>query len=72
MGLEQTQHPFPNIRINRLQSRDEVSQKACGVVVSFIQRQPGDASLWFVSLATSNPLTEERGFAKAGRGRDEG
>src|SRR5450756_2378694 len=43
-GLEHTQHPFSNIRHNRLQSRDEVSQKAGGVVIPFVQRQPSDWS----------------------------
>ena len=36
-GLEHTQHPCSNIRRNRLQSSDEVSQKACGVVIPFVQ-----------------------------------
>ena len=44
-GLEHTQHPFSNIRRNRLQSSDEVSQKACGVVIPFVQRQPGGLTL---------------------------
>ena len=44
-GLEQVQHPFSNIRRNRLQRRDEVRQKACGVVIPFVQRQPGNRSL---------------------------
>ena len=66
-GLEHTQHPFSNIRRNRLQSSDEVRQKAGGVVIPFVQRQPGDRS-----LATGNPFADQRGFAKAGGGRDEG
>ncbi len=52
---------------NRLQSSDEVSQKAGGVVIPFVQRQPGDRS-----LATGDPFADQRGFAKAGGGRDEG
>ena len=39
-GLERSQHPISNIRRNRLQSRDEVSQKAGGIVIPFVQRQP--------------------------------
>ena len=66
-GLEHSQHPFSNIRRNRLQSSDEVSQKACGVVIPFVQRQPGGRS-----LATGDPFADQRGFAKAGGGRDEG
>jgi len=64
-GLEHTQYPFSNIRRNRLQSSDEVSQKSCGVVIPFIQRQPGDRS-----LATGDPFADQRGFAKAGGGGD--
>ena len=66
-GLEHSQHPCSNIRRNRLQSSDEVSQKAGGVVIPFVQRQPGDRS-----LATGDPFADQRGFAKAGGGRDEG
>ena len=61
-GLERSQHPFSNIRRNRLQSRDEVSQKACGVVIPFIQRQPGNRS-----LATGDPFADQGGFPKPGR-----
>ena len=42
-GLEHTQYPCSNhSQRNRLQSSDEVSQKACGVVIPFVQRQPGE------------------------------
>ena len=66
-GLELTQHPFSNIRRNCLQSGDEVSQKACGVAIPFVQRQPGCRP-----LATGEPSAEERGFTEAGGGGDEG
>src|SRR5690348_3392686 len=65
--LEHTQHPFSNIGRNRLQSSDEVRQKAYRVVIPFVQRQPGGRS-----LATGDPSTDQRGFPKAGGGRDEG
>ena len=60
------------IRRNGLQSRDEVGQKACEVVIPFIQRQPGHANLWFASLAIGNPFADQCGLAKASGGRDEG
>ena len=67
-GLEHTQHPCSKYSASkRLQSRDEVSQKACGVAIPFVQRQPGGRS-----LAAGDPFADQRGFAKAGRGRDEG
>src|SRR3972149_1513065 len=66
-SVEHTQHPFSNIRRNRLQSSDEISQKACGVVIPFVQRQPGGRS-----LATGDPFADQRGFTKAGGGRGEG
>src|ERR671915_1319014 len=66
-GLEYTQHSFSNVRDNRLQSSDEVSQKACGVVIPFVQRKPGGRP-----LAPGEPFAEERGFTKSGGGRDEG
>ena len=66
--MERTQHPFSNVWGNRLlQSSDEVSQKACRVVIPFVQRKPGGRS-----LATGEPFAKKRGFAKAGGGRDEG
>ena len=43
-GLERTQHPCSNLRRNRLQGGDEVGQKAGGVVIPFVQRQPGGRS----------------------------
>src|SRR5438552_3031048 len=66
-GLEHTQHAFSNVRRNRLQSSDEVSEKAWWVVIPFVQRQPGDRS-----LATGEPFAEQRSFTKAGGCRDEG
>ena len=65
--VENTQYPFSNLRRNRLQSRDEICQKACGVVIPFVQRQPGDRS-----LATGGPFADQAGFTKAGGGRDKG
>jgi hypothetical protein len=76
--LEHGQQPFSNIADrglsgrNRLQSSDEVSQKACGVVIPFVQRQPGSANLRFEALATGDPFANQRGFTKSGGGRDEG
>jgi len=65
--LERTQHPFSNVWGNRLQGSDEISHKAGGLVIPFVQRKPGG-----LSLASGEPFAEERGFAKAGRGTDEG
>src|SRR5215207_8899252 len=64
-GVEHTRYAFPDI--DRLQSGDEVSHKACRVAVPVIQRKPGGRS-----PATSDPFAEERGLAKAGGGGDEG
>src|SRR5262245_54351106 len=49
-GLERTQHPCSNIGRNCPHSRDEVYQKACGVVLPLVKRQPGHRS-----LATGDP-----------------
>ena len=65
-GLEHRQHRCPDMRGDRLRSRDEVSQEAREVVILFIQRQPGGRS-----SATSNPFADQRRFAEASRGRDE-
>src|SRR5579884_494967 len=65
--LEESQDPFSNRRRKRLKSRDEVRQKAGGVVLPFVQRQPGCRS-----SATGKPFANERGFPKAGRSRDKG
>ncbi len=80
-GLKNTQHSFSNIRHNpfdfappagtsqgkRLQSSNKISQKACEVVIPFIQRQPGDRL-----PATGDPFADQRGFTKTGGGGDEG
>jgi hypothetical protein len=54
-------------RIWRSVPPSEVSQKACGVFVPLVQRQPGG-----LSPATGDPFADQRGFAKAGGGGDEG
>ena len=66
-GLKHTQHPFPNIRRNRLQSSDEVRQKAYGVAIPCVQGQPDHRP-----VATSHPCADQRGFPKASGGSDEG
>ena len=63
--LQHTQHPFSKMWRNRLQSHNEVSQKASGVAIRFVQRQPGGGS--FVG---GEPCTDQRGFAKTSRGSD--
>ena len=57
-----------------LQCRHEVSQKAGGVVIPFVQRQPGDPHP-FPSPAGGgardewrDPFADQRGFAEPGRG----
>ena len=67
-GLERSQHPCCQyFGADRLQGRDQVSQKASGVAIPFVQRQPGDRP-----PAAGEPFADQRGFAKPGRGRDEG
>jgi hypothetical protein len=65
--LERTQDPFSDVRGDRLKSGDEVSQKARGVVVPLVQRQPGGRS-----PATGYPFAKQGGFAEACGGGDEG
>ena len=65
--MEDTQCPLSDIRHNRLQRSDEVSQKTCGVVIALVQRKPGD---W--PLTSGDPFADQRGFTRAGGGRDEG
>ena len=45
---------------------DEVSQKACGVVIPFVQRKPGGRL-----RAAGEPFAQERGLTKACGGGDE-
>ena len=66
-GSEQTQNTFSNVWGDGLQSGEEVSHKACGVLILFVQRKPGGRS-----PASGDPFADERGFTKAGGGRDEG
>ena len=64
--LEHPQNPFTNLRHNGLQSEDEVSQKASGVVIPLLQRKPGG-----LPLGACEPLAYERGFAEACWGADQ-
>src|SRR5215203_5321595 len=43
-GLDHAQHPFSYARCNRPQSSGEMGQEACGIVIPFVQRQPGNRS----------------------------
>ena len=65
--LQHTQGTLSNRRRNGLQRSDEVQEKAGGIAVPVIQRQPGNGP-----VARSGPGAEKRGFAKTGRGRDQG
>ena len=65
-GLERSQHPGANRRRNRLQRSDQVGQKACGVAIPLVQRQPGGRS-----RTPGDPCADQRGFAKASGGRNE-
>jgi hypothetical protein len=65
--LQDSQHPFPNILIYRPQGSDEVSQEACGVIITFVKREPGDRS-----LITGDQFADQSGLAKASGGRNEG
>src|SRR2546429_7053612 len=67
VGLYHPRPPFPNAMLKLLQSSHEVLQKECGVVLPFAQRQPGH-----LPVATSHPCADQRGFAKASGGSDEG
>ena len=77
-GLEHAQHPCAKFRHypfafaqdKRLQCRDEVSQKAVGVAIAFVQRQPGDRSRR-APAGHGEPFADQGGFPKAGRGGDQ-
>jgi len=57
---------------NRLQGGDEIGEKARGVAVRFLQRQPGDAQLWLAVVESGHPGSNEHGLAGTGGRRDEG
>src|SRR5690349_14740205 len=65
-GLERAHHPFAKSGRDGLQRGDEVRQKAGGVVVPRVQRQPCG---W--TGTPCQPLADQGGFPKAGRGRGE-
>ncbi len=66
-GLERSQQPLANSRLDRLQRFYQVRDEPRRIVIPLIQRQPGDRL-----PATCDPFADQRGFAKAGGGRDEG
>ena len=66
-GLERGQRALSHVRRDRLQRRDQIGQKAGGVVVAFVQRQPGGRQ-----AAAGDPLADQRGLAKPGGGGDQG
>ena len=66
-GPEHPQNPFTDIRHDRLQRGDEVSQKASGVLIPLLKRQPGG-----LTLGACDPFAEKRGLTEACWGTDEG
>src|SRR4051794_4691106 len=66
-GLEYTQQRFGDTGRDRTHSSDEVAQKACGVVIPFVQRQPGH-----LPLGTSGPGADQCCLTETGGRRDEG
>ena len=67
--LEQTRHDPAQAGLHRLQGGDQVGEKARGVVVAPVQREPGH--LWPASsvIPTVDPLDHQGGLAIAGGGR---
>jgi|GEM_PF-6303839 len=43
-ALECTQHTFPDVGLNGLQSSDQVGQEAGQIVVALVEREPGDGN----------------------------
>jgi len=65
--VERGQNFLPNPFPQPLQGGYEVGQKTGGMVVPFVQRNPGDRQ-----LALQAPFAEHGGLAETGRRRDEG
>jgi hypothetical protein len=66
-GLEHLQCSGSKRSVNCLETGDEVGQKADQVAVIFVEGKPGKRP-----FALGNPLADDGGFAKTGRGGDEG
>jgi len=64
--VKHSQHLGSNIRLDCLQSSDEITQKAREVLVCLVQQLPSDGS----PDTFRRPLAEQCAFAKASRGRD--
>ena len=56
-----------SLRVEGTDSGEKIIQKHGEVAVVFVQRQPGNWPVYFVQ-----PLDQQRGFAVASRGGDEG
>jgi len=59
---------FAHIRVDRPEGSDDIGPKVDRCVVALTQRHPGDAC---IRPAVRSPCTQERGFAIAGRRRNE-
>jgi len=64
---ESNQGFFANAFLYFLQCRNDVEQETAGIVIPFIQRNPGD-----MPLTASNPPAQQGGFAESGWSGDEG
>ncbi len=59
-GLERAHHPFSDFRRNRLQGGDQVKQKARGIVIPVVERQPGGRS-----PAACDPFADHAWFCRS-------
>ena len=71
-GLQRAQNAFAGFRLQGLQSRDEISQKAGGGVVILVQRKPGGPDLRLTPCADGRPLADQRCLARTGGGGNKG
>ena len=64
--LEHAQQVQPNSGHNSVEGGDEVLQEADGIIVAVVERKPASGD-----IAVAQPAADQRGFAVAGRSRDE-
>ncbi len=69
--LQRIQYVLANAGVNGLQGRDEIHQEAREVIVALVEREPGNAPIRSLADWPIRPFAQQRGLAKAGRGRDE-
>ena len=70
--MQQHESGLTNTGLKGLAGSDDIAPEAHRIVIARVERQPCNRKRILAFATRGNPLAHERGFAKAGRSREQG